>query len=76
MIGVNEAKQMEIYKILAALLHIGNIDIAATRNDAHLSSDEPNLAKACELLGIDAVNFAKWCVKNKLPPDQKRLLPI
>ena len=74
LIGVDGTKQMEIYKILAALLHLGNIDIAATRNDAHLSSDEPNLAKACELLGIDAVNFAKWCVKKQITTRSEKIV--
>lgn len=66
LIGINDTKQFEIYKLLAALLHIGNIDIAATKNDAHLSSEEPNLVKACELLGLDAFAFAKWCVKKQI----------
>lgn len=74
LIGVDEEKQMEIYKILAALLHIGNIEISATRNDAHLSSDEPNLIKACELLGIDPMNFSKWCVKKQITTRSEKIV--
>ncbi|KAI5962278.1 MYO2 [Candida pseudojiufengensis] len=74
LIGVDDSKQFEIYKILAALLHLGNIDIAATKNDAHLSSDEPNLVKACELLGIDAFNFAKWCVKKQITTRSEKIV--
>ncbi|KAK6204511.1 P-loop containing nucleoside triphosphate hydrolase protein [Scheffersomyces amazonensis] len=74
LIGINDNKQFEIYKILAALLHIGNIDIAATRNDAHLSSDEPNLVKACELLGIDSNNFAKWCIKKQIQTRSEKII--
>ncbi|KAH3679646.1 hypothetical protein WICMUC_000786 [Wickerhamomyces mucosus] len=66
LIGIDNEKQLKIFKILAALLHIGNIEIKATRNDASLSSDEPNLIKACELLGIDALNFSKWIVKRQI----------
>lgn len=66
LIGIDSTKQHQIFKILAALLHIGNIEIKATRNDSQLSSDEPNLVKACELLGIDAFNFAKWITKKQI----------
>ncbi|CAH6721104.1 myosin-2 [[Candida] jaroonii] len=73
LIGINDDKQFEIYKILAALLHIGNIEIAPSRNDAHLSSDEPNLIKACDLLGIDAMNFSKWCVKKQITTRSEKI---
>ena len=66
LIGITDEKQLEIFKILAGLLHLGNIDIPKTRNNANLSSDEPNLVKACELLGLDPVNFAKWTVKKQI----------
>ncbi|KAF2142904.1 uncharacterized protein K452DRAFT_297422 [Aplosporella prunicola CBS 121167] len=65
-IGVNDATQSQIFRLLAALLHIGNIKITATRTDSSLSPDEPSLVKACALLGIDAVGFAKWTVKKQL----------
>lgn len=74
LIGIDLARQHEIYKILAALLHIGNIEIAATRNDANLSSDEPNLVKACELLGIDAVQFSKWCTKKQITTRNEKIV--
>ncbi|ODV77822.1 uncharacterized protein CANTADRAFT_283717 [Suhomyces tanzawaensis NRRL Y-17324] len=74
LIGINETRQFEIYKILAGLLHIGNIEIAATRNDANLASDEPNLVKACELLGIDPLNFSKWCTKKQITTRSEKII--
>lgn len=74
LIGIGSEKQFEIYKILAGLLHLGNIDIVATRNDAHLSSDEPSLVKACELLGIDPLNFSKWCVKKQITTRNEKIV--
>lgn len=65
-IGVPEATQAEIFRLLAALLHLGDIKIKATRTDSSLESDEPALVKACKLLGIDAATFAKWTVKKQL----------
>ncbi|KAF7717861.1 Myosin heavy chain-like protein [Penicillium ucsense] len=65
-IGVTQAQQTEIFRILAALLHLGNVKITATRTDSTLSSSEPALVRACEMLGIDANEFAKWIVKKQL----------
>ncbi|KAL2266532.1 hypothetical protein VTJ83DRAFT_5884 [Remersonia thermophila] len=65
-VGVSEAQQAEIFKLLAGLLHLGNIKIGATRNDSVLAPTEPSLVKACDILGIDATEFAKWIVKKQL----------
>lgn len=74
LIGIEESCQAEIYAVLAALLHIGNIEIAATRNDAQLLPDEPNLVKTCSLLGIDAAAFAKWCVKKQITTRSEKII--
>ena len=65
-LGVSEGVQSQLWRILAALLHIGNIKITSTRTESQLSASEPSLARACDLLGIDASEFAKWTVKKQL----------
>ncbi|RAK72453.1 type V myosin [Aspergillus fijiensis CBS 313.89] len=65
-IGVPEKTQVEIFRVLAALLHLGNVKITSTRTDSNLSSSEPSLMRACDMLGIDAIEFAKWIVKKQL----------
>ncbi|KAK5694357.1 Myosin type-2 heavy chain 1 [Elasticomyces elasticus] len=65
-LGVPAQDQTALWRILAALLHIGNIKISASRTESQLSAAEPSLAKACALLGIDASEFAKWTVKKQL----------
>ncbi|KAI9795542.1 MAG: Myosin type-2 heavy chain 1 [Candelina submexicana] len=65
-IGVSLEKQTEIFRLLAALLHLGNIKITASRTDSVLATTEPSLIRACALLGVDATNFAKWTVKKQL----------
>ncbi|KAK3713917.1 Myosin type-2 heavy chain 1 [Vermiconidia calcicola] len=65
-LGVPEEAQKSLWRILAALLHIGNIKITPSRTESQLSASEPSLAKACSLLGIDAGEFAKWTVKKQL----------
>ncbi|KAJ5595813.1 hypothetical protein N7450_002271 [Penicillium hetheringtonii] len=65
-IGVPVENQTEIFRVLAALLHLGNVKITATRTDSQLSASEPSLVRACEMLGIDVNEFAKWIVKKQL----------
>ncbi|KAI9750464.1 MAG: hypothetical protein M4579_006454 [Chaenotheca gracillima] len=65
-IGVSAEKQNGIFKILAALLHLGNVKITASRSDSVLPATEPSLARACKMLGIDAASFAKWTIKKQL----------
>ncbi|KAF2861957.1 hypothetical protein K470DRAFT_275820 [Piedraia hortae CBS 480.64] len=65
-LGVTEDQQAALWRILAGLLHMGNVQISASRDEAHLADTEPSLVKACALLGIDATAFAKWTVKKAL----------
>ena len=65
-IGVSGDKQADIFGLLSALLHLGNVKITATRTDSVLSSTEPSLARACQMLGVNATEFAKWTIKKQL----------
>lgn len=73
-IGIDATVQMEIFKILAALLHMGNIEITPSRTNAVLSSDEPSLVKACKILGIDPVSFAKWTTKKQIVTRSEKII--
>ena len=65
-IGVSEETQASIFQLLAALLHIGNAKISASRSDSVISASDPSLVKACELLGVDINNFVKWTTKKQI----------
>ncbi|KAL8909638.1 MAG: hypothetical protein Q9207_000136 [Kuettlingeria erythrocarpa] len=73
-IGVSQQKQAEIFRLLAALLHLGNVKITATRSDSLVSSSEPSLVRACEMLGVDSNEFAKWTVKKQLITRGERIM--
>ena len=73
-IGISQSRQAEIFSLLAALLHLGNVKIAATRTDSVLSSNEPSLSRACKMLGVDASEFAKWTVKKQLITRGERIM--
>ncbi|EGU87256.1 hypothetical protein FOXB_02238 [Fusarium oxysporum f. sp. conglutinans Fo5176] len=65
-IGVTDAQQADIFKLLAGLLHLGNVKITASRNDSVLAPNEPSLERACAILGVKAEEFARWIVKKQL----------
>ena len=73
-IGLAADTQYQIFGILAALLHIGNVQVTATRNDAVLSSTDAALVKATTLLGIDAVSFAKWTTKKQITTRSEKIV--
>lgn len=73
-IGVSRDKQAEIFVLLGALLHLGNVKISATRTDSVLPASEPSLVRACKMLGVDASEFAKWTVKKQLITRGERIM--
>ena len=65
-VGIDTSKQSQIFTILAALLHLGNVEISGLRNESVLPPSEPSLMRACEMLGIDTQTFAKWTTNKQL----------
>ncbi|KAL4399250.1 Myosin type-2 heavy chain 1 [Malassezia pachydermatis] len=65
-IGVSEERQEQIFTLLAALLHLGNVAVTATRNDAQISPDDTSLQRAAGFLGVDAGELRKWTLKRQI----------
>uniref|UniRef100_A0A8C0ZTS4 Myosin VC n=1 Tax=Castor canadensis TaxID=51338 RepID=A0A8C0ZTS4_CASCN len=57
LLGLREDFQMDIFKILAAILHLGNVQIA--EGDGHLMV-------FCELLGLECSKVAQWLCNRKI----------
>ncbi|KAL8739282.1 MAG: hypothetical protein Q9181_000012 [Wetmoreana brouardii] len=73
-IGVSQEKQAGIFCLLSALLHLGNVKVTATRTDSVLPTTEPSLVRACQMLGVDANEFAKWTIKKQLITRGERIM--
>jgi myosin V len=73
-VGLSPDTQAQIFAVLAGLLHMGNIQITATRTDSFLSSEDPSLAKVAHLLGIDAASFAKWTTKKQITTRSEKIV--
>lgn len=66
-IGISVNMQWAIFKVCAALLHIGNIEVKESRNgDAQINSSDAALEIASRLLGVNPVEFSKWMVKKQI----------
>lgn len=65
-IGVSQETQRQMFQVLAALLHLGNVALTATRNDANIAPEDPALAQAATFLGVDAHELRKWMLKRQI----------
>ena len=65
-VGISVERQWSVFKLLAALLHLGNIKITQTRTEAVLADDDPALVLATNLLGLPVAEFKKWTIKKQL----------
>ncbi|KAI8142414.1 P-loop containing nucleoside triphosphate hydrolase protein [Fennellomyces sp. T-0311] len=64
-VGLSVQLQWQIFRLLSALLHIGNIQIGG-RGDAMLNESDPALMSATKLMGISAAEFRKWIVRKQI----------
>ncbi|XP_072213378.1 unconventional myosin-Vb-like [Excalfactoria chinensis] len=69
LLGVPEADQLELFAILAAILHLGNVTIRG--RDRHgdgcfVESNSEALGLFCALLGIEEVQVTRWLCHRKL----------
>jgi myosin-5 len=66
-LGIPVSIQWSIFKICAALLHIGNININREDDDAcSISDTDPGLMMACRLLELNQGQFKKWLTTRQI----------
>ena len=73
-VGISVEKQWAVFKLLAALLHLGNIKISQTRNDATLDDNDPALALSTRFLGIPSVDFKRWTIKKQITTRSEKIV--
>ncbi|CAE6470732.1 unnamed protein product [Rhizoctonia solani] len=73
-VGVGIDKQWSVFKLLASLLHLGNLKITAGRNDCNIDDNEPNMVTACKFLGINPVEFKKWTIKKQITTRNEKII--
>uniref|UniRef100_A0A8C2KE65 Unconventional myosin-Vb n=1 Tax=Cyprinus carpio TaxID=7962 RepID=A0A8C2KE65_CYPCA len=63
-----ESHQMSIFKIIASILHLGNVEIVSERDgeSCHINRDDTYLNHFCRLLGIEQEQMEHWLSRRKL----------
>uniref|UniRef100_A0A8C3VB28 Myosin VC n=1 Tax=Catharus ustulatus TaxID=91951 RepID=A0A8C3VB28_CATUS len=64
LLGLKGDFQMDVFKMLAAILHLGNVEIAAVGDER--SSINKHLNIFCELLGLNCDKVARWLCHRKI----------
>ncbi|XP_007942045.2 unconventional myosin-Vb [Orycteropus afer afer] len=68
LLGVRESHQMSIFKIIASILHLGNVEIQAERDgdSCSISPRDVHLNNFCRLLGVEHSQMEHWLCHRKL----------
>jgi myosin protein heavy chain len=65
-VGFSAAEQFDLFRIVAAILHIGNIVVSSTRSDDAVLDDPSQSERVCHLLGIPVSAFTKAVLRPKV----------
>ncbi|KAG1781350.1 P-loop containing nucleoside triphosphate hydrolase protein [Suillus placidus] len=65
-VGFTVAEQFDIFRIVAAILHIGNIVIRSTKSDDAFMPDPSQAERVCHLLGIPIAEFTRAILRPRV----------
>jgi myosin-5 len=73
-VGISVEKQWAVFRLLAAILHLGNIKISQARADANIDDNDPALLLATRFLGVNLAEFKKWTVKKQITTRSEKII--
>ena len=65
-VGFSKNEQFDLFRIIASILHIGNIDITSDRTDQAHMRVPAQAEKVCHLLGIPVQEFTKAVLRPRV----------
>ncbi|KAL4000069.1 hemoglobin subunit alpha [Sarotherodon galilaeus] len=68
-LGVQPDQQMELFRILSAVLHLGNVNIQASGRSSdrgYIDAEDRSLAVFSKLLGVEGSQLAHWLCHRRL----------
>ncbi|KAM4719666.1 unconventional myosin-Vb isoform 3-T3 [Anableps anableps] len=68
LLGIKESSQSSIFKIMASILHLGNVEIISERDgeSCHVGRNDVHLQHFCRLLGVEVKQMDHWLCHRKL----------
>ncbi|XP_009068415.1 PREDICTED: unconventional myosin-Vb-like, partial [Acanthisitta chloris] len=68
LLGVNKSHEMTIFRIIAAILHLGNLEIQEEHGgeSCHVLSENEHLNIFCNLMGVEHSQMKHWLCHRKL----------
>ncbi|XP_069480944.1 unconventional myosin-Vc isoform X2 [Ambystoma mexicanum] len=67
LLGLKEDFQMDVFKVLAAILHLGNVNIKKVGDErSSVNRSDKHLKLCCELLSVDTDKVAQWLCNRKI----------
>ncbi|KAF7295245.1 Myosin 5 [Mycena indigotica] len=73
-VGISVEKQWAVFRLLAGMLHLGNVKITQTRTDAIIDDDDAALLLATRFLGVNVAEFKKWTVKKQITTRSEKIV--
>ncbi|KAI9357597.1 P-loop containing nucleoside triphosphate hydrolase protein [Zopfochytrium polystomum] len=76
-IGMSVTQQWKIFRVCAALLHIGNIKITGfegNNDKSFVPEDDPAMVQTCKLLHLNQAEFTKWMTKRQIITGKEKFL--
>ncbi|KAG2146973.1 myosin 5 [Suillus bovinus] len=73
-VGISVEKQWAVFRLLSALLHLGNVKITQTRTDSVVDDADPALLLATRFLGVNFADFKKWTIKKQIVTRSEKIV--
>ncbi|KAK0228273.1 myosin 5 [Armillaria fumosa] len=73
-VGISVEKQWAVFRLLSALLHLGNVKITQLRTDAMIEENDSSLLLATRFLGVNLADFKKWTVKKQITTRNEKIV--
>jgi myosin protein heavy chain len=65
-VGISQDEQTDLFRIIASVLHLGNINVTSGRDDQAYISDTSAAEKVCHVLGIPIDVFIKGLIRPQV----------